>query len=669
MEQLLDEKRRAELEALRRANEEPYFGRIEFEPDDQPTVSSLAIGKRGIQEENGDLLVIDWRAPIASLFYSFSGQTDRARYECPDGEVEGTVHLKRNVVIRQGELLRVVDSYVRGSENLSVADEFLLYRLSESKDHRLRDIVSTIQTEQDRIIRAPLGSVCIIQGVPGSGKTTVALHRLAFLLYHYQDRIRAEKMIIFAPNGLFLDYISEVLPELGVGGIQQTTFEAWALSILEKTEQIPFQDSTTGARKWFEEQKGMLGSFEEKAREKGSIRFLKELERFLDQVEKNFIPNKGFTAWENTSLPIETIRRWFTHEYKHEPLMKRKQRVIQRIKRWIEMEHKVIRWEDPRGMNKKKANRRLTQYLKSWPDLTPLHLYAHFLEKGADADVAPLFSKKKRNPMELGVHYEDLAPLLIIHERLYGMDRKAMFDHVVIDEAQDFSPLQFEVLKRVCPSFSLTVLGDLAQNIYSFRGVRTWRDVEGLFPEKKIQFYELGRSYRSTYEIVQFANEVLAPHRQGIKPAKPVFRSGEPVQMIEAEPGGQDHAVLQAVQHLRKKSMHTIAVLTRTSGEAEQLCRKLQEWGLPARLISGMENGYTGGLSVAPVYLTKGMEFDAVVLAGMNADNYPDDFFHAKLCYVGCTRALHYLILVAEPDRSPILLRISLERVETVKRS
>ncbi|MGN7309216.1 HelD family protein, partial [Bacillus subtilis] len=177
-------------------------------------------------------LVIDWRAPVASLFYSFTGGEASATYEAPEGLIEGLVYLKRNVVIRQRILERVADTYNRDSDQPAVSDEFLVYRLGENKDNKLRDIVSTIQAEQDQIIRAARNTALIIQGVAGSGKTTVALHRLAFLLYQYKEQVSAEKMVIFAPNHMFLDYISDVLPELGVGDIQQRTFPDWAMNLL-----------------------------------------------------------------------------------------------------------------------------------------------------------------------------------------------------------------------------------------------------------------------------------------------------------------------------------------------------------------------------------------------------------------------------------------------------
>src|SRR5690554_1398066 len=249
VEQVLDAKRQESRERLELLGNEPYFGRLDFQEKSKACATPHYIGKRGMERRgSSEPYIIDWRAPVASLFYSFTGGEAPVSYEAPEGAIEGEVLQKRNIFIRDKLLQRVVDSYVRGGDNIGLTDEFLLYRLGEKKDNRLRDIVSTIQAEQDRIIRAPRSMALIIQGAAGSGKTTVALHRLAYLLYQYQGQIRAERMMILAPNTMFLDYISGVLPELGVGHVEQTTFVAWTTQLLGG--QVKLAEQTEGAN-WF----------------------------------------------------------------------------------------------------------------------------------------------------------------------------------------------------------------------------------------------------------------------------------------------------------------------------------------------------------------------------------------------------------------------------------
>ncbi len=349
-EQVLEDKREQHRQNLLIAKKEPYFGRLDFQEEDKEAKQEFYIGKFGIDdEESGDLLVTDWRAPVSSLFYAFSGSEDDVYYLSPDGAVEGEIHLKRNIVIREQQLQRVVDSYVKGDDALSGGDEFLLYRLGEHKDHRLRDIVATIQGEQNEIIRYPKNEPVIIQGVAGSGKTTVALHRLAYLLYEYREQMRAERMIIFAPNAMFLDYISQVLPELGVGHIQQTTFTDWALSILG--DELKLVDPSIRLKQRFE-----LADTadDDTVRRKGSLLFRQQLADFLDRFEARFSPQNDFIAQEGIVLSKETIRKWLRDDFHSDPFTVKRSRMVGRIKRWIEIEQKKDRGKKgTKGISKK----------------------------------------------------------------------------------------------------------------------------------------------------------------------------------------------------------------------------------------------------------------------------------------------------------------------------
>lgn len=646
VEQLLDDQRQQQLKNMEIAREEPYFGRLDFEEAGDKPIIPFYIGKAGIQDEaTNELLVIDWRAPVSSMFYAFTGSDDQISYQSPDGEVSGTIHLKRNIAIRNQVLQRVVDSYVRGAENLGVTDEFLLYRLSDSKDSRLRDIVSTIQQEQDLIIRADYDRALLIQGVPGSGKTTVALHRLAYLLYQYQNKINPEKIIVFAPNRMFLDYISEVLPELGVGDIQQTTFEDWALSVLK--ENIILSDRKQELIDWFDPNTNHEGQ-----NPKGSYLFLQDIEARLKEYETNFFPNKGFTAWESKHLSAEEIGNWFYEEYKHYPLMKRKERVMARIKRWIETEHKDIRSRDPKGLLKKQANKQFTAYKKTWPNHSVLEWYRQFIQKTS------MVIKKQHNGKKREVTYEDLAPLVYIYDRLHGIEGHSKYDHIVIDEAQDFSPFQVAVLQKHCPSSSFTILGDILQNIYSFQGIGHWNDFAELFKEQKLSLYQLERSYRSTMEIIHFANEVLGSYAGEVKPAEPVFRSGKPVQLVQVQKDRKIEWIKEMLDQFEKDRIPTVALVTRDDAASSVLYESLRNMGVRTNRITMEQKEYFGGISIVPIYLTKGMEFDSVILLDVDKEQYLDDDLHAKLLYVGCTRALHQLTLAYDKSLSPLVERV-----------
>ncbi|KRE93246.1 DNA helicase UvrD [Paenibacillus sp. Soil766] len=665
-EQALEVLRENGRHNLSKAIDEPYFGRLDFEERGNGSPSPLYIGKAGVEDERtGRLLVIDWRAPVASLFYSFTGGLDAASYDSPDGIIDGLVYLKRNLVVRKQILQRVVDTYDRNEDSLSVGDEFLLYRLGENKDNKLRDIVSTIQAEQDRIIRAAKNTALIIQGVAGSGKTTVALHRLAFLLYQYREQVRAERMIIFAPNSMFLDYISGVLPELGVGNIQQSTFTDWALDVLDHEVQIADQELTL--QRWF-----ALGSkrppVDDQApgRFKGAITFQSYLDDCLNRLEATYVPTADFSPWDGVKLPIATIREWFFVENKHYPMIKRRERVVARIKRWMEIQLEKVWEQSLKKELKKKSAQKLRTYLTAWPEYTAFTFYKMlFTDKGRPDSLptdllqsipepivtasAKLFKKK-----EVGL--EDLAPLLYIHTRLHGISSDRLFDHVVIDEAQDFSPFQVAVLDAYTRNSSFTILGDLSQGIHAYQGIQDWKEFSSLFQEEETGYFELERSYRSTMEIIQFANSVLQRGVSNPLLAVPVFRSGNKVRVLQTSLKERLPMVHKAITSLLAGTSSTVAVVARTEKQALELHEALTLAGIETNLITSKQRVYRGGISVLPVYLTKGLEFDAVILMDVTAEHYETTLMDAKLLYVGCTRALHELWLLVTGDISPLVI-------------
>ncbi|UKS29078.1 AAA family ATPase [Paenibacillus sp. HWE-109] len=675
-EQALEVARENGRHNLTKAIDEPYFGRLDFQENGMAEANPLYIGKSGVEDErNGQLLVIDWRAPVASLFYSFTGGLDAASYDSPDGLIEGLVYLKRNLVVRKQILQRVVDTYDRTEDSLSVGDEFLLYRLGENKDNKLRDIVSTIQAEQDRIIRAVKNTALIIQGVAGSGKTTVALHRLAFLLYQYREQVRAERMIIFAPNSMFLDYISGVLPELGVGNIQQSTFTDWALDVLD--HEVTMADQALTLQTWFS-----LGSkrppVDDQApgRFKGSMAFKMYLEDCLTKFEASYVPTVDFSPWDGAKLPIASIREWFFVENKHYPLVKRRERVVARIKRWMDMQLDKI-WEQSKKKElKKKSSQKLRTYLTGWPEHSAFTFYKMLFSDKSRPDSLPvdllaqipasIITASLKNFKKKEVQLEDLAPLLHIHTRLYGIPSDRLFDHVVIDEAQDFSPFQVAVLDSYTRNSSFTILGDLSQGIHAYQGITDWKEFSSLFPADATAYFELERSYRSTMEIIQFANTVLQRGVEHPLLAVPVFRSGNKVHVLQTDLKGRLPLLLRAIATLKQGSSSTIAVVARTEKHALELHEALTEAGIETNLITSKQRVYRGGISVLPVYLTKGLEFDAVLLMDVTAGHYETSLMDAKLLYVGCTRALHELWLMAPGELSP-LVSIEDEEIVTTK--
>ncbi|WP_261130285.1 3'-5' exonuclease [Bacillus sp. Marseille-Q3570] len=660
-EQALDERREQARKNLRIAEEEPFFGRLDFnvEGNDQP--DEIYIGKVGVSKEaSNDLMVIDWRAPVASLFYSYSGGEEEIYYISPEGKVEGDIQLKRNVVIRKQQLQRVVDTYVKGSTEAGGTDEFLLYRLGDRKDNRLRDIVSTIQAEQNHIIRAEKNQPLIIQGVAGSGKTTVALHRLAYLLYHYRDHLSANRMIIFAPNRMFLDYISNVLPELGVGGIQQNTFNEWAVEVLG--EQMTVSDGSGELESIFSSRSTVAIIARESGRLKGSLAYKDVIEEALDDFEKKMIPDSDLKLWDGCVLSVSFIKKW-NEEQRHFPIAMRRNRILNRLKSWAKQQVEEMLPHE-RKERKKTADKQIKTYMKAWPDHSAFTFYKELYKKKTIQDFARPFqdflsaeiiedTRKRMNKREVSA--EDLPALIWIHQKLSGMDKQFIYQHLVIDEAQDFSPFHIEVLKSNVREDSFTILGDVSQGIHSYRGIEKWQEFIDVFGEGNSNYVQMERSYRSTLEIIEYANRILQNMRHTSGLAKPVFRSGEPVREIKVTKTERMKKVLSILERIQSSGAQSIAIVGRTAKICAEIHERLMDEGIKASLITADQTGYQGGISVIPVYLTKGLEFDAVLILDTDPSNYQFNDEDAKLLYVGCTRALHQLWVLYENELTPLV--------------
>jgi DNA helicase-2/ATP-dependent DNA helicase PcrA len=645
----VDRIRERQLEDLRVVAREPYFGRLDFQEDGSLRPEVFYIGKRGLKApETGEQLIMDWRAPAASLFYSASGQSKNS-YNAPQGIIEGTVHRKRNIVVRERVLERVVDSYVLGEDFLGVKDEFLLYRLQEGRDHRLRDIVSTIQSEQDAIIRAPRQSAIVIQGVAGSGKTTVALHRLAYLIYQHPEQLDTRRMVIFAPSEMFVDYISEVLPELGVGGIQQTTFAAFAWTqlsgVVRRTDDVKHLPKPPDGHE--AEWDGKMDVVFAKSR----ASFLRQIDAVVQEIEQRAVPQIDFEPWAGTILSYNEVHTWFTVDYARYPLAHRIERTLGRIKRWADIQYRAKRDDDVGKAVRKQAQSRLRSYSKLWPQISLMELYQ---------SAQPMAWVSQRRDGKPGskslpvVATEDLAPLLYLQALLYGIRPDATFQHVVLDEAQDVSPAQMQVLRLYCPSDSFTILGDLAQSIHTQSGIEQWSEFLDLFPVEKAMQFSLAVSYRSTMEIIEVANRSLKAYPD-LPQATPVYRSGEPVMERHVEETDRLSEAVREVMRLHSCGCRTLAVLCQSEWDVRPYADAMQQAGLVTHAITAEHHAYEGGISVLPVSMAKGLEFDGVVLVDADAPRYPLTKRNAKLLYVACTRALHHLAVLYSGEETPLL--------------
>lgn len=680
--------------------DKPYFGRVDFLKDEIYELDQVYIGKRGIvRSDTFDSIVVDWRAPIASLYYS--GESKDAFYRMGREIVRGEVRLKRNFAIEDGEIVGIYDGAVKETINREMGhpdeflqegfiDEFLNANLNMANDSRLKDIVATIQSEQNEIIRAEKDRPIVVQGVAGSGKTTIALHRLSYLIYNYQDTMMSKKFMVFAPNRMFLTYISEVLPELGVDDVQQSTFVDWAARLVKplmpKGWRIVSPDKPL--QLFFEEGQDQREQeiTRNRLRFKGSLACKEAMEQYIRYVIETRIPFKKLSFLYNKtkqvfSIPGETIRQFFLEQFGALPYQRRVDALRKHLKQEMNKqlfshlrERKVDL--DKQGLAKfeKMLEQILDTYLVSFPRLDIFAAYRELiaeeelLRKLAPAAIpdevirdvstssAALLEQERLEP-------EDIAPLLYLQHIIEGMNKAEHFDHTVVDEAQDLSALEVAVIGLATKRNSMTIVGDIAQGIHSYRGIHAWEELtQGIFEQLRPAYYTLAQSYRSTIEIMQCANEVL---RQIDLPetvlAKPVLRHGEKPVMVHAHSRTELWDDIRSrVAALQQEGFQTIAIVTKTILASKKAHKALAESIADLTLLGSKDNQFPGGVTVMPAYLTKGLQFDAVIL--LDVASYQNNEWDAKLLYVAMTRPVHRLVMTQMAgEEAPLLANLAQE--------
>ena len=670
---------------LRKIKSKPYFARIDFKADGEEK-EQLYIGKLSILDSKEQKpIIIDWRAPISNLYYD--GRIGRSHYKSPGGNVEGEISLKRQYFIENQELEKYSDI------DLKTNDQLLQVALEEKADDRLKNIVATIQGEQNNIIRADMNKALIVQGVAGSGKTTIALHRIAYLIYNWDKEFDPDNFMIIAPNKFFLNYISNVLPDLGVENVKQYTFEDLAYEIIGKKLKISDSNEklVTIVNKEFDDiNHGDVDTIIAESKLKSSIEFKNVVDGYLKMLEENYLPKEDFILENVRIMRYENIQKLFTETYKDLDFEKRinevKKHIFSKIKNNKDVIEKTIISKRSFKINKmlkddslteeEKRQKRIEIFEESEDVLKKLdkdnmnivnfyfnkiikkdcvELYKDFIENyvfdHVDNEIigSYLVRNTMKNLTNNEITFEDLAPIIYIHYKVYGTKVKKALRHVIVDEAQDYGEFQFSVLKTILKSNSMTILGDIAQGVHSYRGIENWKkfmDVE--FPEGDAIYTTLEKTYRTTKDIMYKANDVIDKlpdyEKQYIIKGEPVINRPNSIN-IEAKDSEEEivKSIANKIEEYLALGFKSIAIIGKDIDECKFIKKKIEKYNKNVKLIQSKDSEYNAGISIVPSYLAKGLEFDSVMLFNVNDDKYQNTVLDIKLLYVAITRAMSKL--------------------------
>lgn len=579
----------------------PYFARIDFNYDGDEKAEPFYIGKFSFDHDN-QMLIYDWRAPISSMYYDDG--LGPASYEAPVGRITGEIVRKRQFKIRDGQMEYVLESAI------NIGDDILQKELSNTSDEKMKSIIATIQKEQNQIIRNDKAKVLIIQGVAGSGKTSIALHRVAYLLYRYKDQLSANNVVIISPNKVFADYISNVLPELGEEPILELSFADLVADELANV--LEYEDAA-------EQREHPDPQWAERARFKSDPAFLALVDEYLEDVD-----NRCFEPQECTFGPFvipqaDLQSRYHVYEKRplHKRLMEMAEDLLDRIKT-----------DNIRG-HKLPARSEIVKKLRTMFNMkSTLELYTDFY---AYLGQPEMFAFAGKNKLE----WADVFPYIYLKCFTEGVDAFQSTQHIIIDEMQDYTPIQYAVIDKLfrCKK---TILGDFGQSLnpYNLHSLRTFTDI---FAD--VEYVELNTSYRSTYEIIQFAK-----HIQTEEKITPVERHGDEPALMKCANWQEELSVIKAkAAQFSKGKYATLGILCKSTQQAKMLYQKLS----PAQDVHFLDSGSTkfmNGITITTIFMSKGLEFDEVIIPSANTETY-HSAHDRRLLYVACTRAMHRLSL------------------------
>ena len=693
--ELLSERERSyrllvnEVKTLQKLEVSPYFGRIDIKEDGAET-EAIYLGVGSLLDESGEhYLIYDWRAPISSVYYDYG--PGPISYKTPTGLIEGEMSLKRQYIIRYGKLHSMFDT------GLTIGDDILKEVLGKQSDSQMKSIVATIQAEQNQIIRNEKAKLLVVQGAAGSGKTSAALQRVAYLLYRYRDTITADQIVLFSPNPMFNSYVSSVLPELGEQNMQQTTYQQYLEHRLGDTFEVedPFVQLEYGLTEYDDPKYDIKM---DSIRLKSSLMFMDAIDEFADNLKKaNFafknISHRGkrlisreqlseffYSLNENMSIPnrLQEVTRYILKELTN--LAKVEAKEAGWVAEQIEYADESLYREAENYFNRKNKHKHLVfeqfdsirEYVATkivqrefkllrravkllrYIDLN--RMYVNMLEHIKLPDVTAerwmqIAELTVRNLRQRYMTNEDATAYLYLKEKIEGFQTNTSIKYVFIDEGQDYSPFQYQFLKRIFPRSKMTILGDFNQSIFIHSSLQEkFEPFANVYSEEEIERINLNRSYRSTYEIVQFTSKIV----NQVDHIIPFNRHGREPLLINGAGKDKNQLIDDQLHSWIRYGYETIAIICKTALEVDEAYEALSpRWRSLVKIHSETAT-FPKGVVVIPAYLAKGVEFDCVFIYDASADTYNRET-ERRLFYTACTRAMHELTLLYDNNLTPFI--------------
>ena len=595
----------------------PYFGRIDFlEKKENSKVMPIYIGIHTFYDpESRATLIHDWRAPVSSMFYDH--ELGEAGYRSPSGEIKGVISLKRQYRIRGGKMEFMIESA------LTVHDDILQKELSSNVDDKMKNIVATIQREQNQIIRNEDIRTLIIQGVAGSGKTSIALHRIAYLLYTFRDSISSKDILIISPNKVFSDYISNVLPELGEETVPETSMEQILSGVLE--HKYKYQTYFGLVNELLEKPSSSLI---DRIAYKASFGFISELDKFILHIENTYFKAADVKLTKYITIPAPFIEEQYLR-FNRYPIRRRFDAMADYMLDMLKIQYTFTVTTIGRNLLKKEIR-------LMFAGNNDIQVYKDFFKWTNNPG---MFKMRKGHTLE----YSDLAPLAYLHLALEGNGNQPFrVKHLLIDEMQDYSPIQYKVIQKLFPCRK-TVLGDAGQSVNPY-GSSTAETIQKSLTASEIM--KLCKSYRSTFEITDFAQKIH-PNAE----LEPVARHGEKPQILQFGSAVEElSGIMGLISTYRKSGYKSLGIICKTEQQAREMADMLKSYANDISFLSSQSSAFVQGIVIISAHMAKGLEFDEVIIPQTDERNYRSEIDKSML-YVAVTRAMHRLTLTFHEAR------------------